>query len=375
MKFIDSIEIIVESGCGGSGLVSFRAAKNLPKLGPDGGDGGFGGDVFLVGTSKYNTLSKLYYKRLYKAEDGEKGGTNGRTGKSGNDLFIEVPLGTIARTIDTSELLGEVIEEKDTLLLCKGGKRGLGNQRFVSSIHQIPEESTPGGDSINLNIKLELKLMADIGFAGFPNSGKSTLLSKITRATPKIADYPFTTLTPQLGVIDLSEENRNFYGESFVVADIPGLIEGASDGRGLGHEFLRHLERTKMIAYLLDPFCLERENSVESFLSLQKELESFSNKLSQKNFLIILTKKDIAPSEFDYNKLIEKLKTYCADIFVISSVSGEGIPELKRFLYQKVEEMKIQRKILEDKSETSPKIELGIPEDYETVVDDDEFEF
>lgn len=382
MKFVDSIEISVRSGKGGAGTVSFRAAKNLPKLGPDGGDGGFGGDVYLRATSNITTLSKLYYKQLYSAQDGEKGGVNGRTGKSGEDLVIDVPIGTMVKDVDRDEWIGEVTYEDELLLLCKGGKKGIGNRRYVSSTHQIPEESSPGGEAIEINIQLELKLMADVGFAGFPNSGKSTLLSKITKATPRIADYPFTTLTPQLGVVDLAHENDNFFGESFVVADIPGLVEGASDGKGLGHEFLRHLERTKIIAYLIDPFSVEREDPVQGFINLKKELASFGDELHKKPFMIILTKNDIAPEEFDYDSLINDLKKYTDDIFIISSATGTGIVDLKRFLYATVQELKKEMQKLELKDQEkllNKRSSISKPtltEGYKVIVEkEDDYDF
>ncbi|MES2746432.1 MAG: GTPase ObgE, partial [Bdellovibrionota bacterium] len=238
MKFIDQTEIDVRSGDGGDGLVSFRAAKYQPKAGLDGGDGGFGGSVYLVGNAQLNSLSSLYYRRMYAAENGGRGGTNNCTGADGDDLLIRVPVGTIAYDRETGRQVAEILEEGQQIMLAEGGVRGLGNFRFLSSTHQAAEESTAGSPGKELKISLELKLIADVGFAGFPNAGKSTLLSVISSATPKIADYPFTTLTPQLGVVDVPG-NSSWDSRSFVAADIPGLIEGASDGKGLGHEFLR----------------------------------------------------------------------------------------------------------------------------------------
>lgn len=376
MKFIDSIKIRVESGAGGAGLVSFRSAQNLPKLGPDGGDGGFGGDVYLVASSRFNTLAKLYYNRLYKADDGDRGGPNGRTGKSGADKEVLVPRGTVAKNLETGEIIGEVIEDGEKLLLCKGGKRGLGNMRYVSATHQIPTENTPGGPSESLELSLELKLMADVGFAGFPNGGKSTLLSTITKATPKIADYPFTTLKPQLGVVDLASIQNNFYGDSFVVADIPGLIEGAHEGKGLGHDFLRHLERTQIIAYVVDPFSVEREDTLKSFGDLSHELSAFSPELAAKPKLVVLTKNDIKPDDYDYTELVAKLKESgpSVEVIIVSAVTGYGIPELKRLLFAKVTELKKQQEQKMTVTKTASTIK-DIPEEYEVTFADDGFDF
>lgn len=375
MKFIDSIKIRVESGHGGPGLVSFRSAQNQPKLGPDGGDGGFGGDVYLVASSRFNTLAKLYYNRLYKADDGDRGGPNGRTGKSGDDKEILVPKGTVAKDLETGEVIGEVIEDGEKLLLCKGGKRGLGNMRYVSATHQIPTENTPGGPSESLELSLELKLMADVGFAGFPNGGKSTLLSTITKARPKIADYPFTTLQPQLGVVDLASIQNNFYGDSFVVADIPGLIEGAHEGRGLGHDFLRHLERTQIIAYVVDPFSVEREDPLQSFKDLSYELGAFSPELAKKPKLVVLTKHDIKPEDYDYSELIAGLEATGegVSVIVVSAVTGHGIADLKRLLFAKVTELKaaIEQKV----SVTTAAPSAEVPEGYEVISADDGFDY
>lgn len=378
MKFIDSIKIRVESGRGGPGLVSFRSAQNQPKLGPDGGDGGHGGNVYLVASSRFNTLAKLYYNRLYKADDGDKGGPNGRTGKSGDDLEILVPKGTVAKDFATGAVLGEVIAEGERLLLCKGGKRGLGNIRYVSATHQIPTENTPGGPSESLELNLELKLMADVGFAGFPNGGKSTLLSTITKARPKIADYPFTTLNPQLGVVDLASIQNDFYGDSFVVADIPGLIEGAHEGRGLGHDFLRHLERTQIIAYVVDPFSVEREDPLQSFADLRYELAAFSPELGRKPALVVLTKSDIKPEGFSYAKLIAGFKSPGVDVLVVSAVTGEGIPELKRLLFAKVTELKNQQAISvtrQDAPKADKAVGQAVPEGYELFLAGDGFDY
>ncbi|MFW7382022.1 MAG: Obg family GTPase CgtA [Oligoflexus sp.] len=339
MKFIDRTEIRIRSGRGGPGMVSFRSAKNLPKLGADGGDGGFGGSVYLVGEQQLNTLSGLYYKQLYAAEDGRKGGTNNCTGRNGADLEVKVPIGTIAYDKDTGEVLGEVLEHEQKILVAEGGKRGLGNLRYLSSRHQAPEEHTQGGPAVELMLRLELKILADVGLAGFPNAGKSTFLSVISAARPKVADYPFTTLEPQLGVVDLQKLTGQ-WGESIVVADIPGLIEGASEGRGLGHEFLRHLERTKVICYVIDPYDLEGRDAADAFAILKEELNKFAFHLGQKDFLVALTKADLRESSFETDKLLAEFQEQGICALAISSASGLGINELKLQLWKMVKAAK-----------------------------------
>ncbi|RZA24585.1 MAG: GTPase ObgE, partial [Proteobacteria bacterium] len=339
MKFIDQTEIDVRSGDGGDGLVSFRAAKYQPKAGLDGGDGGFGGSVYLVGNAQLNSLSSLYYRRMYAAENGGRGGTNNCTGADGDDLLIRVPVGTIAYDRETGRQVAEILEEGQQIMLAEGGVRGLGNFRFLSSTHQAAEESTAGSPGKELKISLELKLIADVGFAGFPNAGKSTLLSVISSATPKIADYPFTTLTPHLGVVDVPG-NSSWDSRSFVAADIPGLIEGASDGKGLGHEFLRHLERTKVIAFILDSFPYDEMAPIDSFRVLERELFNFSEKMHKKKRLIILSKADLAPEGFDWSTIEHPFQDLGLEVVRISSVVGLGIAGLKQRVYSIVQEEK-----------------------------------
>ena len=351
MIFKDLTQITVISGKGGAGLVSFKRASNRPKLGPDGGDGGFGGSVYFVGNKQLNSLSILRYKHEYKAEDGQKGGPNGRTGRNGQDLLIEVPLGTIAYDLDNSVMIGELTTDGQKLLLAQGGKRGLGNMRFLSSTHQAPEEHTLGGESITVNLQVELKLIADLGLAGFPNAGKSSLLAKISSAKPKIADYPFTTLTPNLGVVDMYEED-NSITNSFVIADIPGLIEGASQGRGLGFEFLRHLERTKMIAYVIDGSEASTD-PVKIYEKLNKELNSYSAKFKLKPSFIILNKIDL----IDQNRLEtieQKINQLGLNYLKISALCGTGLKELKFFIYNEL------KKISSDQTEISETKDLKI---------------
>lgn len=338
MKFVDSTEIFVRAGDGGSGMVSFKTARNKPKLGCDGGDGGNGGNVVLTGNRQLNTLSSLRYKKQYHAGHGERGGTNNRTGANGEDLIIPVPLGTQVFDAESGKMTGEVLGHLQRIVVAKGGERGLGNQRFLTSTHQAPEEFTEGTAGDAAHLRLELKLVADVGLAGFPNAGKSTLLSVVSSAKPKIADYPFTTLVPNLGVVELKDRS-NFSGESFVMADVPGLIEGAAEGKGLGHAFLRHLERTQLIAYLVTAVNDDGITPAEAFKTLRSELARYSKELAEKPACIILSKTDLIESDdrkAAIKKLIAPLRKKGFDVLPISSVENEGIDELKRYLYDRV---------------------------------------
>lgn len=363
MKFIDEAEILVTAGDGGAGLVSFRRARNAPRLGPDGGSGGIGGDVIVKGDRNLNTLNSLRYQRIFKAEDGGKGGSNNCTGRGGSPVIIPVPLGTLVYHSETRKLFGELIEDGQELIVAKGGYRGLGNLCFTSSTQRAPEFSTQGKPGETFPIKLEVKLIADIGLAGLPNAGKSTLLSRISDAKPKIADYPFTTLVPNLGVVNLAPVTGSY--ESFVVADIPGLIEGASLGKGLGDKFLRHLERTKIIVYILDAF-QEEPGPLESFEILRKELAQYSSSFLYKKVLVVLNKLDLAGddrSSFDQHFAAFKNLNY--DVQMISGHSGEGLKELILKMYQLVEEEKAQSSLSsEELFENDP--DLGQGESEET---------
>jgi len=339
MKFIDSTEIFVASGKGGDGLVSFKTASNKPRLGPDGGDGGHGGDVVFVAAPQLNTLSSVRYKGRYIAENGGKGGSSGKTGRSGEDTEVLVPLGTEIYDAETGRLMCEILVPGQREVICEGGRRGFGNLRFVSSTHQAPEEYVSGQAGRELTLRLELKLLADVGLAGLPNAGKSTLLSVMSAAKPKIADYPFTTLEPQLGVVELRERGE-FNLQSFVMADIPGLIEGASEGRGLGHEFLRHLERTKVIAYILDAFPIDGSDPLETLALLQRELSSYDEKLFARRSVVVLNKIDLAEGEDDGAAKLDSLREAIArqglSVFLISGIAKDGLVALKEALYNLV---------------------------------------
>lgn len=337
MKFIDSTVIEVRAGHGGDGIATFKSAKGAPKLGPDGGDGGQGGDVILRAEMGLNTLSSFRYKQIFRAEAGTRGQTKGCRGKSGEDLVIPMPLGTMIFDDESGELLGELVEEDQEILIAKGGHRGLGNMHWLTATHQAPQEFKPGGLGEAKVIRLELKLLADVGLAGFPNAGKSTLLSVISAARPKIADYPFTTLVPNLGVVEFGGRN-DYWGDTFVVADVPGLIEGASDGRGLGLDFLKHLERTSVVAFIVDAFGLEHE-PVEALAILRTELAKFSPELSSKRSLVVLSKQDLMDAEA-LAGLRAKFEAQGDEVLVISAATGEGLTPLKHRLLALVREEK-----------------------------------
>jgi GTP-binding protein len=345
MKFIDSTEIFVASGSGGNGLVSFKTARNMPKLGPDGGDGGHGGDVVFVSAPQLNTLSTVRYKSRFIAENGVRGGTSGKTGRTGEDIEIHVPLGTEVYDATTGRLICEILVAGQREVVAEGGRRGFGNLRFLSSTHQAPDEYVAGQSGREMNLRLELKLLADVGLAGLPNAGKSTLLSVLSAAKPKIADYPFTTLEPQLGVVELKERGE-YNLQSFVMADIPGLIEGASDGKGLGHEFLRHLERTKIIAYILDSFPIDGSDPLDTLRLLQKELNAYDDKLASRKSVVVLNKCDLADGEEDGLERLGKLKSAIEvmglTLFVISGATRIGLVELKEALYELVQEERLR---------------------------------
>jgi GTP-binding protein len=348
MKFIDSIAIIVRAGKGGNGIATFKTSKAKPKMGPDGGDGGKGGSVYLTGDNGVNTLSNLRFKGLYCAEDGVRGGANGCTGRCGEDFIITVPVGTSIYDADTRELLGEVLHEDDMVLVAKGGQKGLGNMHWATATHQRPEESRPGGKGEERNLQLELKLVADVGLAGFPNAGKSTLLSVISAAKPKIADYPFTTLVPNLGVVDAGA-NDGYNLKSFVMADVPGLIEFASEGKGLGHQFLKHLERTSLITYLIDIGDEER-TPIEALNILKHELMAFSQELGSKPALVVLNKIDLVDAETVtlWTEAIEKLGH---EVLTISAVTNKGLQALKYRLYDLIQDYKKKMALASDKTE------------------------
>lgn len=323
MNFIDTAYVHIEAGDGGKGHVSFRRLKFAPKGGPDGGNGGHGGDIILQADRQLGTLLDLTYKRRYIAKSGDPGGKDNCTGKSGPDIVIRVPCGTVIRNKQTGDQIVDMDRDGSTLILAKGGRGGRGNAEFVSSINQVPRYSEPGTPGEKLDIELELKLLADVGLVGLPNAGKSTLISVISAARPKIADYPFTTLIPNLGLVRVGD-NR-----SYTVADIPGLIEGAHTGKGLGHQFLRHIERTAILAYLIDGTSDDPEQDLRI---LQDELFKYDEVMRSKPFIVVLTKADMMdPDQLKELEQSSFVRGHRARI--ISAVSGTGIKELVEALW------------------------------------------
>jgi len=319
---VDLVKILIKAGRGGNGAVTFRREKYVAAGGPDGGDGGKGGDIYFVATKGMNTLVDFRYKKKFLAEDGENGDGGHRYGKSGKDLIISVPVGTIVKDLDTDEIIADMIDIDEKVLIAKGGRGGRGNAKFATSTRQAPKFAEQGDKGEELNLSLELKLIADVGLVGFPNVGKSTLLSVVTSAKPKIANYQFTTLKPNLGVVKLDN------GKDFVLADIPGLIEGAHAGVGLGHEFLRHVERTKLLIHVVDCSESECRDVVEDYKTINKELSSYNEKLSAKKQIIAANKLDLPGSEENLEKLKKALKGKDVEIIPISAVTGKGIKEL-----------------------------------------------
>ena len=334
MKFVDSVKIHVRSGNGGAGCTAFRREKYIPHGGPDGGDGGKGGDVILVGDQGKNTLLDLSFQQHQHAEHGIAGGGSDKHGRNGNDLHIHVPLGTAVKDIETGEIILEVVEQKEHLLY-PGGRGGRGNARFKTSTNRAPEYHQPGEPGHDCWVRMELKLMADVGLVGFPNAGKSTLISSVSQARPKIADYPFTTLVPQLGVVKIADL------DPFVIADIPGIIEGAHDGRGLGYRFLRHIERTASLLLLLDVSGFSEKPPQEEYAILIEELELFSPKLMEKSRAIALTKMDSVSDYEALEELEQFLENAGETVFRVSSVSKDGIPELLHFLGEVVKKERL----------------------------------
>ena len=330
-NFIDRVKIYVKSGHGGPGVVAFRREAYVPKGGPSGGDGGKGGDVVIVADRQLGTLIDLKYQQNYWAENGEQGRGKQQTGADGKNSIIRVPVGTLVCDMETRVPIVDMDEDGKWYILAKGGRGGKGNAFFKSATNQAPRHAQPGEPGEEYTLFLELKLLADVGLVGFPNAGKSTLISRISAAKPKIADYPFTTLTPVLGVV--KPENR----KGFVVADIPGLIENAHKGAGLGFEFLRHVERTSILLHLVDVSGLVPGDPVENFKKINNELELYSLDLIKKYMAVAAAKVDAAVPE-QLAKLRDHCRTKGYEFFPISSVTGEGLDQLLRFLADKVEE-------------------------------------
>ena len=319
MKFVDEASIKVEAGKGGNGSLSFRREKYIERGGPDGGDGGNGGSISLVGDAALNTLVDFRFQPNYRAEKGEHGKGSDRTGAKGEDLYVKVPRGTSVYDDETEEYLGDVNDEGQVLLVATGGRHGLGNTRFKSSTNRAPRQTTPGEPGEKRNLRLELKLIADVGLLGLPNAGKSTLISTVSAASPKIADYPFTTLVPNLGVVRLDHES------SFLIADIPGLIEGAADGAGLGVQFLKHLSRTRLLLHLVDLMPVDGSDPVSNCRSIEQELAKYSEGIAEKPRWLVFTKTDLLTAEEAEARMAAcAAELGAAGYFSISSVTARG---------------------------------------------------
>ncbi len=325
MKFIDEALIEVTAGDGGNGVAHFRREKFIPKGGPDGGDGGKGGSVYAVADENLNTLIEFRYTRKYFAQRGENGRGSDCYGKGGEDIYLKMPVGTVIRNVETEEIMADLTHHNETVLLAKGGKGGLGNLHFKSSVNRAPRQCTPGDAGEAFQLKLELKVLADVGLLGMPNAGKSTFIRAVSAARPKVADYPFTTLHPNLGVVRLDHEH------SFVIADIPGLIEGAADGAGLGHRFLKHLSRTNLLLHIVDLMPYDPEvDPVKEAQAIIQELRKYDDTLYGKPRWLVLNKLDLVPDEEREARCVDFIHRFGWEgpVFKISAISGAGCKEL-----------------------------------------------
>ncbi len=336
--FVDRVKIEVRAGKGGSGAVSFRREKYIPKGGPDGGDGGKGGDIIIEADDKIGTLVELYNHPHQRAKNGENGQGSNKKGKNGEDLIIKVPLGTVVEEMDSSTILGDLIRDGQRVTVVCGGRGGLGNYRFKSSVRRSPKFAQKGEPGEEKKLCLSLKVIADVGLVGYPNAGKSTLLSRISAAKPKIAEYPFTTIIPNLGVVNIDET------KSFMAADIPGLIEGAHKGTGLGDKFLKHIERTKLILHIIDGSIIKKEDPLYGFRAINKELDNFSEKLIEKPQLIAINKCDLPVFKENIVCLKEAFQKEGYQVFIISALTGEGLKNLIYAVSSFLDKLKIKEK-------------------------------
>ena len=337
MKFVDEATIVVKAGDGGNGCVSFRREKYIPLGGPDGGDGGDGGSVILLADANLSTLADFRYERRFAAQRGENGRGRNCTGSKGDDREIRVPVGTLVYEEDTGELMGDLVEDGQQLVVARGGFHGLGNLRYKSSTNRAPRQSKPGTHGEQRSLQLELKLLADVGLLGKPNAGKSTLLSRLSRAQPEIADYPFTTKEPNLGIVQVDQDRR------LVMADIPGLIEGAHSGAGLGHEFLRHVERTRVLVHLVEPMPADESDPLTNYRAVRQELELHDATLHDRPELVTVTKAELPGADDVRDHLEQELGHR---VLLISAVTGKGLPDLVRrmadALRDQSEELKVE---------------------------------
>lgn len=360
--FVDYTKITIKSGNGGNGAHTFRREKYVAAGGPDGGDGGKGGDIYFVVDPDSNTLIDFRYNKKYKAEDGKNGSGGNCYGKSGEDLYIGVPRGTVVKDVETGKIIADLSEENQKELILKGGRGGKGNTHFATSTRQAPNFSQEGEKGEEKEVILELKLLADVGLLGFPNVGKSTILSMVTSAKPKIANYEFTTIQPNLGVV------KTEYGDSFVIADIPGIIEGASEGVGLGLQFLRHIERTRLLLHVIDVSGIR--NPVQDYYTINEELKKYSEKLSKRKQIIVANKIDAMQDETGYNELEKLAKENGIEIYKISAATGQGLKELLNVVSQRLKELpkeeivqeeeKVVYTLKEKKKEFDVRLENGV---------------
>ncbi|WP_122628802.1 GTPase ObgE [Lucifera butyrica] len=330
--FIDRAKIFVKGGSGGNGMSSFRREKFVPKGGPSGGDGGRGGNVVLIVDPNVNTLMDFRYKRKFVADSGANGQSSNMHGKGAEDLLVKVPPGTLVKDELTGEIVGDLTRENQQLIVGNGGRGGRGNARFVTSVHRAPTFAEKGEPGSERSLLLELKLLADVGLVGYPSVGKSSILSRVSAAKPEIAAYHFTTLTPVLGVVSLEE------GSNFVLADIPGLIEGAHEGVGLGHDFLRHIERTRVIIHVLDISGIEGRDPIEDYHKINAELKLYNERLAQRPQLIAANKMDLPDSQANFSRIAAYMKQEGHEIYPVSAATGEGLPELMRRAFKLLQE-------------------------------------
>lgn len=354
--FIDIAKITLKAGKGGDGAVAFRREKYEPAGGPFGGDGGDGGSIILLADEGIRTLMDFRYRRSYKAENGENGRTKRQFGKDGNDLILRLPVGTLVKDAKTNKVIVDMREHNQEFVIAKGGKGGRGNAKFATATRQAPRFAEPGSKGEELEVIFELKLLADIGLVGFPNVGKSTILSILSEAKPKIANYHFTTLKPNLGVVKVAEE------QSFVIADIPGLIEGAHEGVGLGHDFLRHIERTRILVHILDASGIEGRNPIEDFYKINEELIKYNPKLSEKPQIIVANKMDLSQAEEWLVKIKEEFEPKGYEIYSISAATKDGINKLKYGMWKVLSTMKKEYETFDEQMDLT--IDEPITEDF-----------
>lgn len=367
--FADRARIYIRSGKGGDGHVSFRRELFVPNGGPDGGDGGKGGDVIFEVDEGLNTLVDYRHKRKFAAQDGEEGGKTRCHGKNGKDIVLKVPPGTVIKEAESGKVIADMSGDNTRQVILTGGKGGLGNMHFATSTMQVPKYAQPGQSAKELNVQLELKVIADVGLVGFPNVGKSTLLSRVTNARPKIANYHFTTLSPNLGVVDLEG------AKGFVIADIPGLIEGASEGIGLGHEFLKHIERTRVMIHMVDAASTEGRDPIADIYAINKELEAYNPDLAKKPQVIAANKIDAiyAGDEDPVEKLRQEFEPQGIRVFAISAVSGKGLKELLYAVNEMLQGMDREPVVFEQ--EYDPSTAMYLDEPYTVAYDEEKDEF